>query len=310
MTAQDTQSNAPCVPTSIRPAKNFALLASRNALVAVLSATIQAHVAANDQLPEPPFDHMTVFHALEAPAISVSEYVTRLSKYAFCSDACLVAAYHYMTRAIARDPKLALTSLSVHRMFITALVLACKYMDDLSYNLVYYSKVGGLPFKELANLEMQMLHILDFRLDISPSQFVEIESNLVSGLKVLQVNASKPVVLNLVDHAASLLSQSASDGIPYQPFPGEKLVDGTHSPLSTAPSTPTKVDTSLSRNSSLASVPDEALYAQAAHPRRLSYSHKNFARQRSSKTHSRFSHSPISPESAYRRRARASLGSQ
>lgn len=309
MTAQTTESNAPCVPTSVRPSKNFTLLASRQALVAILSATIQAHVAANDQLPEPALDQMTVFHALEAPAISVCEYVTRLSKYAFCSDACLVAAYHYMTRAIASDPKLALTSLSIHRMFITALVLACKYMDDLSYNLVYYSKVGGLPYKELANLEMQMLHILDFRLDISPNQFVELESNLVSGLKVLEANASKAVVLNLVDHAKSLLMQSDSRGIAYEPFPGEKLVDDTESPVSSPSSSTTCVDTALSRNSSLASVPDEALYAQAAHPRRLSYSHKNFARQRSSKTYSRFSHSPISPESAYRRRARASLGS-
>ncbi|CAN8061847.1 unnamed protein product [Agarophyton chilense] len=294
----------------------FTLITSRSALVAILSATIQAHVTANDQLPEPPFEEMTVFHALEPPSITVSEYVSRVSKYAFCSEACLVAAYHYITRAVTRDPKLALSSLSVHRMFITAIVLASKYYDDLSYNLVYYSKVGGLPSTELSNLEMQMLHILDFRLDIPAASFVEIEANLVSGLTVMAANAPEPAVTELVSQARNALKDPELHAIPVELLPGEQSLHATTTctpslpiPLVTSPVvSATSVETPLSRNSSLASVPDEAL-VQPPPSKRLSFSRSlNFVRQRHSKTHSRFSHSPISPDSAYRRRSRASLG--
>lgn len=166
----------------------FSLITAPTALVTVLVANIQAQVSANDAKPPAPFEDMTVFHALEPPAISVADYVTRVSKYAFCSQACLVAAYHYINVAVKKDPKLALSSLSVHRLFVTAVILASKYFDDVSYNLPYYAKVGGLPYKELANLEVNLLRILDFRLDISAHKFVSIENQLVDQLNVYESN--------------------------------------------------------------------------------------------------------------------------
>lgn len=179
MTASLPPLSAPadCLPKS-SPVK-FSLITSPSALVAVLSANIQADVSRNDAKPPAPFGDMTVFHALEPPAISVADYVARVAKYAFCSDACLVAAYHYMSTVVAKEPKLALSSLSVHRLLITSVVLACKYFDDVSYNLMYYSKVGGLPYRELANLEVNMLRILDFRLNISDEKFMAIENEMV-----------------------------------------------------------------------------------------------------------------------------------
>lgn len=48
----------------------------------------------------------------------------------------------YIDRLIARN-HLALTSLNVHRIIITAVMLAAKFFDDQYYNNAYYAKVRG-----------------------------------------------------------------------------------------------------------------------------------------------------------------------
>lgn len=50
---------------------------------------------------------------------------------------------------------------------------------------MYYSKVGGLPAKELANLEIHMLRMLDFRLDISTPDFITVEHALIVSVERL-----------------------------------------------------------------------------------------------------------------------------
>lgn len=201
MTAQTFQTERP-------EAVKFTLITSPPALCAVLVANIQAQVSENDAKPPAPFEDMTVFHALEPPAISVADYVHRVSKYAFCSQACLVAAYHYITVAVEKDPKLALSSLSVHRLFVTAVILASKYFDDVSYNLPYYAKVGGLPYKELANLEVNLLRILDFRLDIPAHKFAQIESRLVDQLNVIEAQCMDDELARVAEIARNELFEA------------------------------------------------------------------------------------------------------
>lgn len=244
----------------------FTLITSAPALTAVLSANLQAHVSRNDARGPAAFEDMTVFHALEAPAISVPDYVARVAKYAFCSEACLVAAFHYMNMAVKKEPKLALTSLSVHRMFITAVVLACKYFDDVSYNLMYYSKVGGLPYKELANLEVSMLRILNFRLDISAQKFMTIESQMWDELDACDVSRDGSVVASLVEKARSEISKAdivpvelecPSDDVDFALIVAEKEKQRrkqAKARASPATSACTEEDTSLTRNNSMASV--------------------------------------------------------
>lgn len=267
MTAQSIPIEPEPLPVVTAPVK-FTLITSQPALAAVLAANLQAQVSVNDALPPASFEDMTVFHALEPPAISVSDYVARIAKYAFCSEACLVAAYHYINVAVEKEPKLALTSLSVHRLFITAVVLACKYFDDVSYNLMYYSKVGGLPYKELANLEINMLRILDFRLDISAQKFVAIEKQMLTELEICESNPMDGVLSNLVERARSILISAdvfpveltcPSDDVDFPRIVAEKeharrMFAKKQRSASPATSACTADESSLSRNSSMASV--------------------------------------------------------
>lgn len=148
-----------------------------------LAAVLDAEVTVNDNNVSASQNATTPYHALEAPDISVAAYVSRLSQYAFSSTACLLSAYLYVKRAAAADRSLMPTSLSIHRLLITALVISAKYLDDLTYSMGYYAKVGGLPAKELVYLELRMLSLLDFKLHISPSDFHTLERELDAALR-------------------------------------------------------------------------------------------------------------------------------
>lgn len=52
------------------------------------------------------------------------------------------------------------------RAFLTALILASKYLQDKSYSLTAWSKISGLSVKELFKNEMEFLDIVNYKLHI------------------------------------------------------------------------------------------------------------------------------------------------
>lgn len=112
----------------------------------VLSCVLSRLVAANDPVADP--GPVTKFHALRPPAITILDYCARIHKYASCSPECFVLALVYIDRLIQRN-SLLLTSLNVHRIIITAIMLAAKFFDDQYFNNAYYAKVGGVPTSEV-----------------------------------------------------------------------------------------------------------------------------------------------------------------
>ena len=72
----------------------------------------------------------------------------RIHKYASCSNECFILALIYIDRLIQRNNFL-LTELNVHRVVITAVLLAAKFFDDAYYNNAYYAKVGGVLVSEM-----------------------------------------------------------------------------------------------------------------------------------------------------------------
>lgn len=78
--------------------------------------------------------------------------------------------------------EIALTSLTVHRVLITAVMLAAKLMDDKYYNNAFYAKIGGVSTCELNHMELEMLRMLDYRTFVSSSRVHE----LLGRLEVFQ----------------------------------------------------------------------------------------------------------------------------
>lgn len=72
---------------------------------------------------------VTIFHGLRAPTISIQQYIDRIFKYGACSPSCFVIAHIYMDRFLQKTDG-HLTSLNVHRLLITSVMVAAKFIDD------------------------------------------------------------------------------------------------------------------------------------------------------------------------------------
>lgn len=72
---------------------------------------------------------ITAFHGTRPPSLSVHQYIDRIFRYSSCSPACFVVAYVYLERFLSRTAGF-LTSLNVHRLLITSIMLAAKFLDD------------------------------------------------------------------------------------------------------------------------------------------------------------------------------------
>jgi len=73
-----------------------------------------------------------------------------------------------------------LTELNVHRVCITAILLAAKFFDDAYYNNAYYAKVGGVLVPEMNGLEVEFLFRINFSLHVTPDLFIKYQDELIS----------------------------------------------------------------------------------------------------------------------------------
>ncbi|KAI4979418.1 hypothetical protein ZWY2020_016171 [Hordeum vulgare] len=112
------------------------------------------------------------------PEIGVRRYAERIYRYAGCSPACFVVAYAYLDRLASPSPEeedaaaaVAVDSYSVHRLLITSVMVAAKFMDDMHYNNAYFARVGGVELREMNGLELEFLFALRFRLNVTPDGF-------------------------------------------------------------------------------------------------------------------------------------------
>ncbi|XP_022589835.2 cyclin-P2-1 [Cyclospora cayetanensis] len=111
------------------------------------------------------------FLSATEPVISVPDYLERLARFFQCSRECFVLALVYIDRLLQMNAHVWLCPLNLHRLAVTALMVAVKFSDDTFYSNAYYAKVGGLPLKEMNHLEATLLRMLQFRLHVLPWEF-------------------------------------------------------------------------------------------------------------------------------------------
>ena len=104
-------------------------------LITFLSSVLQRVAESNDDLVDDDSAIETqknsAFHGLTRPSISLHTYLERIFKYANCSNSCFIVAYVYLDRFAQRQPLLPINSFNVHRLLITSVLVAAKFMDDL-----------------------------------------------------------------------------------------------------------------------------------------------------------------------------------
>ena len=106
------------------------------------------------------------FHGVKPPAIGIDKYVDRMFKYSGCSASVCVYSLVYLERFLASRPGFPVNSYDVHRLLISCVMVAAKFLDDIYYNNAYYGKIGGVPTAEMNKLELEVLFELRFNLTV------------------------------------------------------------------------------------------------------------------------------------------------
>jgi hypothetical protein len=100
-------------------------------LIAFLSSLLKRVAESNDINQQLLQQKISVFQGLTRPNISIQNYLERIFKYANCSPSCIIVAYVYLDRFTQKQPSLAINSFNVHRLLITSVMVAAKFMDDM-----------------------------------------------------------------------------------------------------------------------------------------------------------------------------------
>ena len=132
------------------------------------------HQTAHDGSQRPPAHPL--FEGAHPCPLSASEYVKRILKYTRCSPCNLVVGLIYLQRlrdSDREDKKTVLSSYNIQRLLLTALMLASKFLDEPHASNKQWALVGDLSVKEMNNLEMEMLWLLKFSLNVSREEYDE-----------------------------------------------------------------------------------------------------------------------------------------
>ncbi|KAA8515907.1 hypothetical protein F0562_019086 [Nyssa sinensis] len=108
-----------------------------------------------------------VFDCHETPDMTIQSYLERIFRYTRAGPSVYVVAYVYIDRFCQNHPEFRISARNVHRLLITTIMLASKYVEDMNYRNSYFARVGGLTTKEMNNLEFEFLFLMGFKLHVN-----------------------------------------------------------------------------------------------------------------------------------------------
>lgn len=99
---------------------------------------------------------LTRFRAANIPKVPLRDYLLRIHKHCPFTPIKLLAIVHYFTTLELMYCQIAtvLQFRNVHRLVLTALVIASKVLDDLLIPQLRFSVVGGISLHHLHGLEL------------------------------------------------------------------------------------------------------------------------------------------------------------
>jgi len=193
------------------------------AILQTLGCVLQTLVDSNAEVQN---FSVTKFHASRPPSISVQDYLQRINRYSSCSQEVFILALIYIDKLI-KESSICLNNLNVHRILITAVMLAAKFFDDQYYNNAYYAKVGGVPREEMNALEIEFLFAIRFSLRVDPKTFNKYQSELTNHAvkqcnncnKILRAHPTERLVngANMIPPVAENNCSQSMVTVPYHP---------------------------------------------------------------------------------------------
>jgi len=137
-------------------------------VVKLIAELLEETVARNDS--QGRSTALAAFEGEKAP-VRAGAYVRRIAKYGGCSECCFAIGLIYLKRLKRRESTVCLTSCNFQRLFLVAVMLAAKFLDDSYYSNKHWAEVGGMTTAELNCLELEFLFRLGFSLALSREEY-------------------------------------------------------------------------------------------------------------------------------------------
>ncbi|KAI9716533.1 MAG: hypothetical protein M1812_005264 [Candelaria pacifica] len=166
-------------------------------LVFLISNMLMELVRFNDDIPLKD-GRLTRFHSRAPPAISIQDYLLRITTYATLSPPILLSMVYYIDRLCALYPAFNISSLTVHRFLITAATVASKGLSDSFWTNSTYAKMGGVSLRELALLELEFLWRVDWRIVPRAEVLVDYYRSLVERSEGFEVEREEGGIEDVV----------------------------------------------------------------------------------------------------------------
>ncbi|PJF19444.1 hypothetical protein PSACC_00720 [Paramicrosporidium saccamoebae] len=123
------------------------------------------------------------FRRKNIPAISILDYMTRICNYVVALEPVMLLAvlqYAHVVDPVSEDDfpstssnvktLLIIDVYTIHRFVMASLCVASKALGDHYYSNSFYAKVGGISTSELNALELELVVLLDWRLQVTQPQ--------------------------------------------------------------------------------------------------------------------------------------------
>lgn len=156
----------------------------RYTLINTLSVIFTDICKENDINPIINNKNISLFLTDSIQTITINDYLQRLVKYTQVESSTLIAMLIYIDRLCELN-NFIINSYNVYKILFSSLIIAIKYNEDEYYDNKFYAKVGGLTLKEMNNLEINYLSLIDFKLYISEEVFDNYFDNLIDAMQTL-----------------------------------------------------------------------------------------------------------------------------
>ncbi|CAN0921786.1 CYCU2-1 [Linum grandiflorum] len=147
-------------------------------VISVLASLLERTMARNQRILERNYSvassesgRIQIFDSSQVPDLTIQSYLERIHRYTRAGPSVYVVAYVYIDRFCQANPGFNITSRNVHRLLITTIVLASKYVEDMNYKNSYLARVGGVTTEELNRMEVDFLFMMGFKMHVNLSVF-------------------------------------------------------------------------------------------------------------------------------------------
>lgn len=157
---------------------------TRDVLCCLLSDTLQ-HAICNKPFKQQYDDGHThkstfMFQCKRVPEMNIKQYFQRFAKYSGVSGEAMILSIVHIARICRTLPNFPVNSLTIHRLLLASLLISAKFFDDSRTNNGRYALLGGVTLKEMNQLEVEFLFLIDFNLFVTESEYTHIYRELVT----------------------------------------------------------------------------------------------------------------------------------